>query len=73
MRNKKEKFIELANKRVNRAINDLRLVGNLSNRNAYQYDDVQAKKIIRALQKEVDSLKAKFTGADGEDDDTFKL
>ncbi len=73
MRNPEQKFVELANKRVNRAIKDLRLVGNLSNKGSYKYDDGQAKKIVRALQKELDVLKAKFSGSDGEDDDTFRL
>lgn len=68
-----EKFVELANKRVTRAIKDLRLVGNLANRRAYKYDDADAKKIIRALQREVDVLKARFRGDDGDDDSIFSL
>lgn len=72
-RDQEQKFKELATKRVNRTIKDLRLIGNLSNKNAYKYDDAQAKKIIKVLQKEVDALKAKFTGGDGDDDDYFKL
>lgn len=67
------KFIELANKRVNKAIKDIRLVGNLSNKAVYSYDEDQAKKIIKTLQKELDSLKAKFGSAESEDNDVFKL
>lgn len=72
-RDARNKFIELANKRVTRTIKDLRLVGNLANKRAYSYSENDAKKIIRALQREVDVLKARFRGDDGEDDSIFSL
>ena len=61
-RDKRAKFVELANKRVNRALNDLRLVGNLANTGAYEYTEEDARKIVRAIQREVDQLKTKFNG-----------
>ena len=57
---KSKKFIELAEKRVNRALNDLKLIRNLSNKNYYSYSEDQSKKIIRALQQEFDLLKQSF-------------
>ena len=60
-RDKSAKFIELAEKRVNRALNDLKLIRNLSNINYYEYSEEQSKKIIRALQQEFDLLKKKFS------------
>lgn len=65
--------MDLANKRVNRAIKDLRLIGNLSNRRAYHYEDADAKKILRALQAEVDGLKARFRGDTDDDGSLFSL
>lgn len=59
-RDKRAKFVELANKRVSRALKDLELVGNLANRRNYDYDEEQARKIVRALQHEVDLLKQSF-------------
>jgi len=59
-RDKNAKFIELAEKRVNRALNDLKLIRNLSNKNYYEYSEEQSKKIIRALQQELDLLKKSF-------------
>lgn len=73
MRDKRRKFIELAEARVNRAIKDLRLVGNLANRAAYDYSDDDAKKIFRALQKELDSARSRFTGDAGGKDAEFRL
>ena len=62
MRDKRAKFVELANSRVGRTIKDLRLVGNLSNRAAYEYSEDDARKILRALQREMEVLKARFSG-----------
>lgn len=73
MRNKRAKFVELATKRVNRAINDIRLIGNLSNRSAYEYGEEDSKKIIRALQRELDSVRAKFTGGGAGGETEFTL
>jgi len=73
MRDKRQKFVELAEARVNRAIKDVRLIGNLSNRNSYEYTPEDAKKIFRALQRELDSAKARFTGDGGDRGNIFTL
>ena len=73
MRDKRQKFVELAEARVNRAIKDVRLIGNLANRSAYEYGDEDARKIIRALQRELDSIKSRFTGDSGGKDSEFRL
>jgi hypothetical protein len=57
---KKDKFIELAKSRVNRAINMIRLISNLANKSHYDYTPEQTKKIIKALNDEVRSVEAKF-------------
>lgn len=69
---KRDKFVSLATKRVNRTIRDLRLVGNLSNRSAYAYTEEDVRKIVRALQRELDSLKVRFNGGESGDSD-FRL
>lgn len=56
----RKKFVDLAIKRVRRAIKDLRLIGNLSNRSNYVYTDEDAKKIYRALMVELNNMKARF-------------
>jgi len=60
MRDKQKKFIELGEKRVDKALTMLRLIRNLSNRNHYDYDETQANKIIKALDVEMQELKASF-------------
>lgn len=69
---KRERFVALTNKRVNRTIKDLRLIGNLSNRSAYAYTEEDVRKILRALQRELDALKGRFGGGESGDSE-FRL
>lgn len=62
---KREKFVELAEARVNRAIKDLQLIGNLSNRSAYEFTDADVRKIFSALQKAMELARSRF-GRTGE-------
>ncbi len=73
MRDKRHKFVELAEARVNRAIKDVRLIGNLANKSSYEYGEDDARKIFRVLQKEIDAAKARFLGDAGGKDVDFKL
>jgi hypothetical protein len=73
MRDKRGKFVELVENRTNRAIKDVRLIGNLANRSAYEYSAEDIKRIFRALQRELDAAKARFTGDAGGRDGDFRL
>jgi hypothetical protein len=73
MGNKREKFIELANRRVNRAVRDIRLIANLSNRSAYESTPSDVKLIVRTLQKELETLKQRFVGQGEEETRAFWL
>ena len=59
-RDKVKKFQSLAESRVNNAIKHLRLIGNLSNKNNYQYTDEDVRKIMVAIEAEVKDLKSQF-------------
>lgn len=66
------KFRRLAESRVNRALNDIRLIGNLSNRNNYDYTNEEIDKIFRAIDSELKQVRARFLeGARGESE--FRL
>ena len=73
MRDKRQKFVDLANKRVNAAIKDLRLIGNLGNRSNYKYTDDDVRKITRALQRELEGLKVRFGEGASSSEAVFKL
>jgi len=71
--NDRAKFVELAEKRVTRAIKDIRLIGNLSNKGNYSYTDEDVRKIIRALENEIKRLKQRFKTQGPSGDILFKL
>ena len=73
VRNKRAKFVDLAEKRVNRTIKDLHLIGNLSHRSAYEFTEEDIRKIFRALQKELDTAKGRFSSGDKGGDDGFRI
>lgn len=73
VRDKRGKFIELATNRVNRTIKDIRLIGNLSNRSAYEYSEEDVKKIAKTLQRELDQMKHRFVGGSLGSDGDFSL
>lgn len=66
-------FVRLAQNRVNRAISDIRLIGNLSNKSNYSYDKADVDKIMSAIEKEVRILKKRFEETSYENDAEFKL
>jgi ClpP class serine protease len=70
---KRQKFIELAESRTVNAIKAIRIIGKLGNKNAYQFDDSDVQKIVRALNKEVDALKLRMSSTGGKESVDFKL
>jgi hypothetical protein len=73
MSENREKFVRLAEQRVNRALREIRLIGNLSNRAAYESTDDDVRKIFRVLQKEIEAAKARYGDADAGPGSNFKL
>jgi len=57
---KREKFRELAEGRTTKALDAIARIGNLSNRQVYEYEDGEVKKIIRALRDAVAEVEARF-------------
>ena len=56
----RQRFVELANKRVSKALKSIQLIGNLSNRSNYDYTEADVAKVIRALQEEVAACRKRF-------------
>jgi hypothetical protein len=70
---KRAKFVELAESRTINAIRAIRVIGKLGNKSAYEYDDADVKKIISALSKEVDALRARLGQKSNKGEVEFKL
>lgn len=73
MDEKSEAFKRLATARVNKALNDIRLVGNLSNRSNYEFtrDDVDA--VFEALRVAIRDCRKRFDLALDPVDKGFRL
>jgi len=63
MRDKRVRFVELAQARVTKATQTIRLIGNLANLNNYSYSEEDAQQILAALDGEMKLLKTKFQAA----------
>lgn len=72
METKRERFVRLAENRTNKLINMMRLLGNLSNRNNYEYSDEDVKKIFNTLERELKVAKDKFNAVE-EENRKFRL
>ena len=71
--NRREKFVELAQKRTVNAIRAIRLIGKLGNRSAYVYTDADVTKIVKAINEETEALKARMKSSKRSDAIEFKL
>jgi ABC-type Fe3+-hydroxamate transport system substrate-binding protein len=70
---KKEKFERLAEKRMSDVIKKMRLIGNLSNQNNYEYSDLQVKQIIDSLEQEIKIIKNRFKDEQNKSTSAFKF
>ncbi len=58
---KRQKFIRLAESRVNSTIKEINLIGNLANKSNYDYSKEDIDKILKTLKRSVSDLESKFT------------
>lgn len=57
---KREKFIRLAESRMNNALKQIELLSNLSNTRAYEYTSEDVEKMIRTLKSSISDLEHSF-------------
>ena len=70
---KRSKFAELASKRVNRATNAIRTIGNLSNQANYEWGEADAKLIIKELRKAVKEVEDRFNNGGNHPKNDFSI
>lgn len=73
MRDKSQKFVEIAERRVNRLLEDIRLIGNLSNRNNYSFEAEDVSKIFGVIEAELRNTRKRFDIALASSERSFKL
>ena len=73
MTEKHAKFRELAEGRTNRALDAILLIGKLSNRQSYEWDEAEVQKIAKALKAAVLDVERKFASPKGVRENKFTL
>ncbi|SEP84326.1 hypothetical protein SAMN02910289_00655 [Lachnospiraceae bacterium RM5] len=63
METKREKFVRLAEKRMDNILKGIELMGNLSNSNNYEYTQEDLSKIIKTLKTAVSDLEHTYNTA----------
>ncbi|MDX9974319.1 MAG: hypothetical protein RBU21_15145 [FCB group bacterium] len=69
----RDKFVRLAEARTTRTIKEIRLIGNLSNRNTYSYHQADVEKIFQALEQELKLARSRFEKARQLEPTEFRL
>lgn len=70
---KAEKFIRLGEYRMNKAIEAIGRLENLSNRSAYEYTPEQVEAMFSVLESKVAEVKAKFTAVKAKENTVFSF
>lgn len=70
---KRAKFVRLAENRTINAIKAIRVIGKLGNKSAYEFDDSDVKKIVSALNREIDALRTRLGSSGTKETIDFKL
>jgi hypothetical protein len=70
---KRQKFRALAESRTNKAIEAISRIGNLSNRQIYEFEEAEVRKIVRALKDAIVKVEGRFSSRRGKSSGGFKL
>lgn len=70
---KRERFVRLANSRMTKVLNELRVLGHLSNTGNYDYGPKDVEKIFDRLEEKLAQLRSRFEVGKEEEEDQFSL
>ena len=71
-KSRRDRFLEIAQRRTRQILRDLRLLGNCGNTGAYEYNEAEIQKIFAAIEQELAKTRSRFrTGVPKEVD--FRL
>ncbi|MBN9350060.1 MAG: hypothetical protein J0H55_05180 [Chitinophagaceae bacterium] len=70
---KKERFNEVAGRRVQKVLNDLDNLSKCANKNSYEYTEEETKKMVKAISDKLAVLKASFSANSKSGKQTFEF
>jgi hypothetical protein len=70
---KRQRFRSLAESRTNKAIEAISRIGNLSNKQIYDFEEAEVRKVIRALRDAVSAVESRFASPRTKGGAGFKL
>lgn len=70
---RRERFERVASKRVERVIKDIKMLGNCSNINNYEYSNIDIDKMLKAIREEIKLLDSTFRSGIKDLDEGFKF
>lgn len=73
METKNDRFVRLAEARVNSVIEKIHLIGNLSNRRNYDYSEEEVMELFKAIEIEIQQTKKMFEAELSKDRSKFKF
>lgn len=73
IKDRRSKFVELAENRTKNAIKAIRVIAKLGNKNAYEFTDADVNKIAKALIREVELMKTRMSAKGGKETVDFAL
>ena len=65
---KRERFKRIAEARVNKILDMMRLLGNCASPSNFEYTDEDIKKIFNAIERELKNTKNKFLGVESKEE-----
>ncbi len=73
MNKRRQRFINVGERRVNNALKSINLIGNLANKSNYEYSPSEIKKIEKALKDELTNTMDKFHNNNGKSKKGFSF
>ncbi len=70
---KKERFKNVAGRRVQKVLDDIESLAKCSNRSTYDYTDEEVRKMLRAINEKVTQLKVAFNNNSKSGKQTFEF
>lgn len=70
---KRERFKNVASRRVQKVLDDLDSLSKCANRSTYEYSDEDVKRMMKAINDKVNLLKAAFSAGSKSSKETFEF